>query len=227
MNPRQLFAFASFVTVMLSSATCAQEGGLGDCRFIKAEAEVELGYRMAPLVVLRSDGDPDVLLFLDGENSEDGTKMSATRVELRTDRKNKEWLPAEQSPRGYTAFQGGEFSHDSISMITSGKLHFEYLGTSGTRQFPQWREGKWTLDKEKVFTGTRRTMYGTRPLLEQEFRKFELFGDVGDDVQIEADGDRIVCLCRQKGTLQRIGIFSKKKLDAEQRPLVRRQENSR
>lgn len=217
-------AFLAAAVTAISTAACAQEHHRSDCRFLRPQMLMKLEGHLAALEVHRRNSDPDALFILDYTDlNEEKTQVGATKIELPSRKMSREYLPYDGTgrswpPRGYTPFVSGEAPAEQHPLIRSHKLRYEYLGRTGTRRFPVYSEGTWSIGKEERFTGTRRLIYGTRPLLEQDFVNAAYMGDLHDTVQIEPDGDRLVCMCYDGRAGSWIAIFSMKKLEAEQRP---------
>ena len=129
---------------------------------------------------------------------------------------------ATRPDEGYTFFERGSTSLKH-ALFASKTIRYEYLGRTVGLRFPNRNyDGRWAIASEKKFTGTRRLMYGNRPLLQQEFSGWTFMDDgVERAVSIEPDGDRIVCACYDaKGTW--LALFSKSKLEAENKKMSAR-----
>lgn len=215
------FRFIAFLTLTISTTACRAEASLGECRIMNPEAFVAVESLGAAMEILRPQGAPDILVYWGGELGEENTELTVTEIDFRTGRTRAAVIHHGRSdpwpPPGYVAFIGDEPVGREHALVRSGRLRYELLGKTDTKDRPRFSEGQPMMEKRQFFTGARRMMYGTRPLLEQSFVNSEYMSPIERDAAIEPDGDRIVCKCVDGKTFQtRVALFSRKKLEAEQ-----------
>lgn len=202
-----------FVMGVVGSATsCLGEQQNGPCQFRDPQSVVRLediAFRV--LTVLRHRDDDRFLLIMDRIQTAGRDQIAFKKVDLTTGAITNDVIPHKENtawpPEGYVGFQ---------SPPQKQAIHYEYLGKTVALPFLQFEEKRRvSVDREKVFTGTRRIMYGTRPLVEQNFVKRREGDDVENEVAVDPVGDRLVCLCVDMRAAW-FGVFSKKKIDAQQ-----------
>jgi hypothetical protein len=197
----------------LAPVACLGETSRGECRFhqpsqvVKLPAEYYQG-----LDIARRDSEPEMLLYATSRLSDDNKTQEVMRVFTGTRQFDREWIPYEAEPAGYTWFADSPYH----PLIKSGKIHFEYLGEKSQIVVPMSDiDGRLRFENRDHFTGTRRLMYGTRPLLEQDLTNWTQIVGVSTFVQLEPDGDRIVLFCSDKGGAK-LAVFSRSQLDRDQ-----------
>jgi hypothetical protein len=220
---RSVSAFAIAVSLIAAgAAACRAEEKRSECHFLRPEAVVTSERSWFAMEILRPDGDPETLLAWNGELDEERGALLVTKIDFRTGRTSDALIQHREGdpwpPRGHTAFIGEEPVREQHPFVLTGMLRYDILGRTETKDVIRLSEGQFVTVKQKRFTGTRRMMFGNRPLLEQSFVNADRsMTEVDRDVLVEPDGDRIVCKCDDGLTIKTyIALFSRKKLEAEQ-----------
>ena len=197
----------------LAPIACLGETSRGECRFQEPSQVVKLpAISYVGLDIARRDSEPEGLLYATGQLSEDNKTQEVMRVFTSTRPFELEWIPYEKEPIGYKWFADSP----RHPLIKSGKIRFEYLGEKSQVVHPMTDiDGRLRFENRDHFTGTRRLMYGNRPLLEQDLTNWTELVGVATFVQIEPDGDRIVLFCSDKGGAK-LAVFSRSQLDRDQ-----------
>ena len=193
---------------------CRGEASRGECQFNGPLKVVQLPAKYYEgLNIARRDSEPETLLYLTGGLSEDNKTQEVMRVFTGTRQFELEWIPYEAEPTGYKRFASEYPSHP---LIQNNKIRFEYLGEKSQVVVPMSDiDGRLRFENRAHFTGTRRLMYGNRPLLEQDLTNWANLLRVAKFVQIEPDGDRIILFCSDKGGAK-LAVFSRSQLDRDQ-----------
>jgi hypothetical protein len=198
----------------LTPIACRGEAIRDDCRFHQPLQVVQLPAKYYEgLNIARRDAEPETLLYLTGGLSEDNKTQEAMRVFTGSRQFELEWIPYELEPVGYKRFASEYPAH---ALIQTSKIHFEYLGEKSQVITPiSDIDGRLRFENREHFTGTRRLMYGSHPLLEQNLTNWTNLLRVAKFVQIEPDGDRIVLFCSD-ATGAKLAVFSRSQLDRDQ-----------
>ncbi len=204
--------------LMSVNTACTSEARLGPCRFLQADVTVKLEEDLMFLDVVKHATEQDAIYVLDyGDVDHAARTMSAARIDARTGQMTKASLRIDDYNRLIDDFKDFEPDRQfgkSYPMFRTGFLRYDYVGRRWRHKFFQRSlEGKWSIEDEPRFTGTRRLLYGTRLLLEQEIVDGRELGEAYEHVQIEPNGDRIVAMCSEPAYTW-IGVFSRSKLDA-------------
>jgi hypothetical protein len=197
----------------LTPIACRGEAIRGDCRFHEPLKVVQLPAKYYEgLNIARRDAEPETLLYLTGGLSEDKKTQEVMRVFTGTRQFELEWIPYETEPAGYKRFASEDPTHP---LMQNSKIRFEYLGEKSQVVVPiSDIDGRLSIENRDHFTGTRRLMYGSRPLLEQDLTNWTNLLRVAKFVQIEPDGDRIVLFCSDRSGAK-LAVFSRSQLDRE------------
>jgi hypothetical protein len=213
---RRAVAVAESLMFFLMAVGCQAQASRGRCVIRDADSVVHIkGKHLNSLEIVRRDSDPKALLLVTGgDDAATQKRQAAIQVDLNTGEQVEDWVPYELSPLGYKRFASGPPLSPLHPLLASKTLHFEYMGRRTSIPLPNRNaDGDWSLVRQDHFTGTRRIAYDSHALVDQDFTNYTWLVGIEEHVQIEPDGDRIVCLCTD-GRGSWLGVFSKTKLDA-------------
>jgi len=215
MNPRLKRWLTVAVTLLI--ADCSREYRFGRCIFERPDKLINLKTREPRplLLIARKNADRNALLFLTDPDDEH-RRIGAIRIDLRTGLQSADSMTYDADGRtpsaGYVQFKSAYSSHP---LFATNTIRFAYTGRTGKIWYPERSiDGRWSIESDERFTGTRRIMFGNRVLVNQAVTNFTPKMPVDWYVAIEPDGDRVVCLCEDTDVW--LGIFSRKKLESAQ-----------
>ena len=217
---RRISAVMAAFILMLAAVACRGEAMSGECRFVQPSQLTKLpSFSHEGVHIARRDSEPEMLLYATGRLSSDDKTQEVMRIFTKTGEFEREWIPYEAEPVGYKWFASQYPTHP---LIKSNKIRFQYLGQKSEVVVPTSDiDGRLRFENRSHFTGTRRLMYGSRPLLEQDLTNWTDLVSVGIFVQIEPDGDRIVLTCTDARATW-LAVFSRSELDRDQTVMEKR-----
>jgi len=205
------------VLLIMLAGGCSRRSRFGQCVFKAPDKLIKLDIPAPPGVIeiAKRHGDRDALLFLTDAHDEQH-RIDAIRIDLRTGRQSADSMTYDADGRtpspGYVQFHSA-FSLDPLFVTKT--IRFAYAGRTGKIFYPaRSMEGRWSIESDERFSGTRKIMLGDRVLVEQAIGNYTPHMPIDSYVAIEPDGDRVVCLCSD--TDNWLGIFSRKKLQSAQ-----------
>lgn len=211
----------SIVTAALLFSSCSRGMEHGECRFHAPDQLISVTSRIEDtLTFAKRRDDPNALYLIYGAASMDGTVMAAIRVDLVTGAQSEETFPGWSqtgggAPEGWVEFASDEpISRTAHPLIRQRVLRVEFKGTKTTTPAigRDFGESRTRIGSNERYNGTRRIVFGSRVLLEQDLRRYDHVPSIMHTAAVEPDGDRIACVCADTAT--RVGIFHRSRLGA-------------